>query len=111
MFLVKSKFRVHIIMVWCPGVIPSDALADFPERGYSCLLQEQTDTQIIRDSFKELEITLSKLSGLKVSYSRLEVINRDTGKHYDKFYEEKNCRQRIMRVRFRQFSQMAKVFR
>ena len=38
---------------------------------------------------KESEITLSKLLGLKVSSSRLEVVNRDTGKHYDKFYEEK----------------------
>jgi len=50
--------------------------------------REQMDTLSIRDSFKESEITLSKLSGLKVSSSRLEVVNRDTTRHYDKFYEE-----------------------
>jgi len=72
-----------------PGVMPLDASADLPARCYSYLLQEWMDTLSIRDSFKESEITLSKLLGLKVSSSRLEVVNRDTGKHYDKFYEEK----------------------
>ena len=71
------------------GVMPLDASADLPERCYSYLLQEWMDTLSIRDSFKESEITLSKLLGLKVSSSRLEVVNRDTAKHYDKFYEEK----------------------
>ncbi|MCP4055458.1 MAG: ISKra4 family transposase [Mesoflavibacter sp.] len=71
------------------GVMPLDTLTDFPERSYSYLLQEWMDTLSIRDSFKESEITLSKLLGLKVSSSRFEVVNRDTGKHYDKFYEEK----------------------
>ncbi len=71
-----------------PGVMPSDASADLPARCYSYLLQEWMDTQSIRDSFKESEITLSKLSGLEVSSSRIEVVNRNTGNHYDKFYEE-----------------------
>ncbi len=71
------------------GVMPLDALTDFPERCYSYLLQEWMDTLSIRDSFKESEITLSKLLGLKVSSGRFEVVNRDTGKHYDKFYEGK----------------------
>ncbi len=71
------------------GVMPLDVLTDFPERSYSYLLQEWMDTLSIRDSFKESEITLAKLLGLKVSSSRFEVVNRDTGKHYDKFYEGK----------------------
>ncbi len=81
--------RTYYHSVGLSGVMPSDASADLPERSYSYLLQEQTDTQSIRDSFKESEITQAKLSGLKVSSGRLEAVNRDTGKHHDKFYEEK----------------------
>ena len=71
------------------GVMPLDALTDFPERSYSYLLQDWMDTLSIRDSFKESEITLSKLLGLKVSSSRFEVVNQESGKNYDRFYEEK----------------------
>ncbi len=44
----------------------------------------------IRDSFKESEITLSKLLGLKVSSSRFEVVNQESSKNYELFYEEKD---------------------
>ncbi|MDM8539734.1 ISKra4 family transposase [Desulfococcaceae bacterium HSG9] len=81
--------RTYYHSVGLSGVMPLDASADLPERSYSYLLQEWMDTQSIRDSFKESVITQAELSGLKVSSSRLEVVNRDTGKHYDKFYEEK----------------------
>ena len=91
-FSVFGKIKVprtYYHGVGLTGVMPLDASADLPERCYSYLLQEWMDTLSIRDSFKESEITLAKLLGLKVSSSRLEVVNRDTGKHYDKFYEEK----------------------
>ena len=93
------------------GVMPSDVLTDFPERGYSCLLQEQTDTSSIRDSFKESEITPAKLSGLKVSSGRFEAVNRDTGKHHDKFYEGKSGRYQIVRVKSGLSDLMAKASR
>ncbi len=91
-FSVFGKIKVPRAYYHCggqPGVMPLDALADFPERSYSYLLQDWMDTLSIRDSFKESEITLSKLLGLKVSSSRFEVVNRETGENYDKFYEEK----------------------
>lgn len=72
------------------GVMPLDGMVNFPERCYSYLLQEWMDFLSIRDTFKESEITLTKLLGLKVSQSRFEVISRDTCKHYDKFYETKD---------------------
>lgn len=72
-----------------PGVMPLDGMVNFPERCYSYLLQEWMDFLSIRDTFKESEITLAKLLGLKVCQSRFEVISRDTCKHYDKFYETK----------------------
>ena len=49
------------------GIMPLDALVDFPERSYSYLLQEWMDVLSIRDSYKESEITLTRLLGLKVS--------------------------------------------
>ena len=66
-----------------------NSLSEKDRRRYAALLQEWMDTQSIRDSFQESEITLSKLSGLKVSSGRFEVVNRNTGKHYAKFYEGK----------------------
>jgi len=71
------------------GATPLDALVDFPERCYSYLLQEFMDTLSIRESFKESEISLTKLLGLNISASRFEVVNHDTSKNYDKFYDEK----------------------
>ena len=91
-FSIFGKIKVPRAYYHCegqPGVMPLDALADFPERGHSYLLQDWMDTLSIRDSFKESEITLSKLSGLKVSSGRFEVVNHESGKNYDRFYEKK----------------------
>ena len=91
-FSIFGKIKVPRAYYHCegqPGVMPLDALADFPERSYSYLLQDWMDTLSIRDSFKESEITLSKLLGLKVSSSRFEVVNQESGKNYDRFYEKK----------------------
>ncbi len=91
-FSVFGKIKVPRAYYYCegvPGVMPLDALADLPERSYSYLLQEYMDTLSIRDSFKESEITLSKLLGLEVSSSRFEVVNQESGKNYDRFYEKK----------------------
>lgn len=71
------------------GVMPLDAQADLPERCYSYLLQEWMDVFSVRDTFKESEISLEKLLGLNISASRFEVINRETSKHYEEFYENK----------------------
>jgi len=71
------------------GVFPLDADADLPERCYSYLLQDWMDLMSIRDSYKESELTLEKLLGLKVSVSRFETVNRESSVDYDRFYEEK----------------------
>ena len=71
------------------GIMPLDARVDFPERSYSYLLQEWMDVLSIRDSYKESEITLTRLLGLKVSSSRFEVVSGDTCKNYDEFYKAK----------------------
>ena len=72
-----------------PGIMPLDAQTDFPKRCYSYLLQEWMDILSIRETFKESEITLTRLLGLSVSSSRFEVVNRDSSSNYDEFYEEK----------------------
>ena len=72
------------------GIMPLDAQADLPERTYSYLLQEWMDMLSIRETFKESEVTLSKLLGLEVCASRFEVVSRDSSVNYDKFYEKKD---------------------
>jgi len=71
------------------GVMPLDAAADLPERCYSYLLQEWMDLLSIRDSYKESELTLTKLLGVKVGVSRFETVNVESSRDYDRFYEEK----------------------
>jgi hypothetical protein len=92
-FSVFGKIKVPRAYYHCegvPGVMPLDVIADLPDRTYSYLLQDWMDTLSIRDSFKESEITLSKLLGLKVSSSRFEVVNQESSKNYELFYEEKD---------------------
>jgi hypothetical protein len=71
------------------GIMPLDAQVNFPNRCYSYLLQEWTDLLSIRETFGEAQISLEKLLGLKVRQSRLEVVNRESGIHYDEFYQNK----------------------
>jgi hypothetical protein len=71
------------------GVMPLDAQANLPERCYSYLLQEWMDLLSLRDTFGEAQVSLEKLLGLKVSTSRLEIVNRESSGHYDEFYQEK----------------------
>jgi len=47
------------------------------------------DLLSIRETFGEAQISLEKLLGLKVSQSRLEVVNRESSIHYDEFYQNK----------------------
>ena len=44
----------------------------------------------IRESFGEAEVSLKKLLGLKVSQSRIEVVNQESNGHYDAFYQKKD---------------------
>ena len=69
--------------------MPLDAEANLPERCYSYLLQEWMDLFSIRESFGEAEVSLKKLLGLKVSQSRIEVVNQESNGHYDAFYQKK----------------------
>jgi hypothetical protein len=71
------------------GIMPLDAQANLPEKSYSYLLQEWMDLLSIRDSFSEASVTLNKLLGLEVSPSRFEVVNRESSKSYNEFYENK----------------------
>lgn len=71
------------------GIMPLDARANLPDRCYSYLLQEWIDLFSIRESFGESQISLEKLLGLKVSQSRMEVVNRESSIHYDEFYQGK----------------------
>lgn len=71
------------------GVMPLDAEANLPSRCYSYLLQEWMNFLSIRDTFRESEISLEKLLGLKVSSSRLEIVNEESSRNYDEFYENK----------------------
>lgn len=91
-FSVFGKIKVPRTYYRCdgqPGIMPLDAYTDFPERCYSYLLQEWMDMLSIRGSFKESEMTLTGLLGLNVSPSRFEVVNRDSSRSYDRFYEGK----------------------
>ncbi|MDM8544747.1 hypothetical protein QUF90_27045 [Desulfococcaceae bacterium HSG9] len=75
-FSVFGEIKVPRAYYHCegvPGVMPLDVLADLPDRGYSYLSLDWMDTLSIRDSFKESVITLSKLSGLKVSSAVLKL--------------------------------------
>ena len=71
------------------GIMPLDAQANLPERSYSYLLQEWMDLLSIRDSFGESSCTLQKLLNLKIHPSRYEVVNQESSKSYDEFYESK----------------------
>ncbi|MBU0569052.1 ISKra4 family transposase [bacterium] len=71
------------------GIMPLDAQANLPERCYSYLLQEWMDLFSIRESFKESEVSLEKLLGLKVSQSCFETVNRKSSESYDEFYKDK----------------------
>jgi len=71
------------------GLMPLDAQANLPEKCYSYLLQEWMDLLSIRDSFGEASVTLNKLLGLEISASRFEVVNRESSRSYDEFYENK----------------------
>ena len=72
------------------GIMPLDAMANLPERCYSYLLQEWINILSVRNSFKEAEISLSKLMGLKIAQSRFEVITRESAINYDEFYDQKS---------------------
>ena len=94
-FSVFGKFKVPRSYYHCEGeagVFPLDAQADLPARCYSYLLQEWMDLMSLRDTFKEAEVSLSKLLGLGVRSSRFEVINQEsvTATSYDTFYEHKD---------------------
>lgn len=71
------------------GVMPLDAQANLPERSYSYVLQEWMDLLSIRDSFGEASSTLNKLLGSEISPSRFEIINSESSRSYDGFYENK----------------------
>lgn len=71
------------------GIMPLDAQINFPERCYSYLLQEWMDLFSIRQTFGESQISLEKLLGIKVSQSRFEVVNQESGDNYDTFYDTK----------------------
>jgi len=71
------------------GVMPLDEQANLPEHCYSYLLQEWMDLFSIRESFKESEVSLEKLLGLKVSQSCFETVNRNSSESYDEFYKDK----------------------
>lgn len=71
------------------GIMPLDAQVNLPERCYSYLLQEWMDLFSIRESFKESEVSLEKLLGLKVSQSCFEKVNRNSSENYDEFYKDK----------------------
>ena len=69
--------------------MPLDAGADLPATCYSCLLQDWMNIMSLRESYRESESTLNRLSGLEVSGSRFEVVNQAGCVDYDRFYEEK----------------------
>ena len=71
------------------GVMPLDAKANLPVRCYSYLLQEWMNLFNLRDSFKESQISLEKLMGLKISQSRFEIVSRESAIDYDDFYDHK----------------------
>jgi len=93
-FSVFGKFKVPRTSYRAEGVkavMPLDAQANLPERSYSYLLQEWMDLLSIRDSFGEASVTLEKLLGSGVSPSRFEVVNRDSSRSYEHFYENKEA--------------------
>ena len=65
------------------GIMSSDAMANLPDRCYSYLLQEWMNFFNLRETFKESQISLNKLLGLKISQSRFEVISRESTTDYE----------------------------
>jgi len=72
------------------GIMPLDAMVNFPERCYSYLLQELMDLCSIRESFEESSETLQKNLGLDIKKSRFETIGRESINSYDVFYQNKD---------------------
>ena len=91
-FSVFGKLKVPRTCYRAPGhdgQMPLDAQANLPRRCYSYLLQEWMDLFSLRDSFAESSLSLEKLLRVTVKPSRLEIVNRESVKDYDQFYQRK----------------------
>jgi hypothetical protein len=73
----------------CDGVCPLDARINLPQRRYSYLLDDWTQSTITEEPFEKAVQRIAKILGIPVSKLGQENVAREAGGKFDDFYHQK----------------------
>jgi hypothetical protein len=84
--------EIHRAYYWqkeCEGVCPLDARINLPQRRYSYLLNDWTQSTITEEPFEKAVERIAKIFGIPVSKLGQEYVAREAGGKFDDFYQQK----------------------
>ena len=74
----------------CEGVCPLDARINLPQRRYSYLLNDWTQSTITEEPFEKAVQRIENIFGIPVSKLGQENVAREAGSKFDDFYQQKS---------------------
>jgi hypothetical protein len=88
-FGLLKIYRAYYWKEKCGGVCPLDARINLPQRRYSYLLDDWTQSTITEEPFEKAVERFAKILGIPVSKLGQENVAREAGGKFDSFYQQK----------------------
>src|SRR4030042_580069 len=89
---IFGLLEIHRAYYWrkdCEGVCPLDTRINLPQRRYSYLLDDWTQSTITEEPFEKAVERVAKIFGIPVSKLGQEYVAREAGGKFDDFYQQK----------------------
>jgi len=88
-FGLLEIYRAYYWQKNCEGVCPLDERINLPQRRYSYLLDDWTQSTITEEPFEKAVERVAKIFGIPVSKLGQEYVAREAGGKFDDFYQQK----------------------